>query len=99
MTFSSIGTDLDDILMRAESLGDHSALHGPLSRIKLRKNPMKYGNIVKTMFEDNMHQCVLPVNDDVNVMADGVTEALYECVRKSEDRLSDNFCNDNNDRW
>ena len=73
--------------MRAESLGDHSAL----SRPKLSKKPVMYGNAVKTVFEDNLHQCVLPVNDDVNVMADGVIEALYECMRKSEDHVSDNF--------
>ena len=46
-----------------------------------------------------LHHCVLSVNDDVNVMADGVTEALYECVR-SEDHVSDNFCSDSNlGRW
>ncbi|KAG0719521.1 hypothetical protein GWK47_050302 [Chionoecetes opilio] len=100
MTVSYSGTDLDDIMCRAESLGDHSELHRSLSRPKLSKKPVRYGNIVKSEFEDNLRQCVLPVNCDVNVMADSVTEVLYECVRKSENHVCHNIYSDNNlDRW
>ncbi|KAK4296206.1 hypothetical protein Pmani_031275 [Petrolisthes manimaculis] len=45
VTFSSIGINLDDILMRAESLGDHSVLHGPLSKPKLSdREPLCVGD-------------------------------------------------------
>ena len=100
LTISTFGSDLDNIMSRAESLGDHSVLHQSPSRPKLSKKPVKYHTIVRNIFVDNLLQCDLPVDDNVDVMADGVSEALYECARRSKGNQHDNSHSDSDlGRW
>ncbi len=81
---SPVGTDLESVLMRAESLGDSSAHYGCPPRPKLNKRPVTYGNVDKDLFRDNLLQYCVPAYDDVDVMAENLSDVLYACATRSE---------------
>lgn len=98
VTLSKPNCNVDELNVRAGYLGDHAVLHNN-SANKLCKRPVMYGDVVQSRFEDVLRQCALPVNGDINVTAEGMTEMLYECIRKSENRTCDNYDGNNLSRW
>ena len=80
----SPGTHLDNILARAELLGDHAVLYGSASRCRVARKPVRFSNIDRQKFTENTS--VLDeamVNEDINVFAKSVSDVLYGCVEKS----------------
>ena len=60
---------------------------------------MAFANIDKDKFKLNLPYCSLNENDDVNVMTNKVTDALYECVTRSEVRGRGGVSDDGLGRW
>ena len=92
--------DLDSILMRAKSLGDYSALCGDVGKHKLTKKSVKFSNMDTCKFKNDIAQIEVFDDNDVNVLASNVTDALYTCAVKSVSRVrSEGYSNDNLGRW
>lgn len=79
VSFATKGEDLDGILSRAGMLGDHSALCTVKSSCTHARKPIKTSRIIESA------SAVSVVNDtgDVNTFSQGVSDALYECARRS----------------
>ena len=78
------GIHLDNVLARAALLGDHAVLYGSAARCDLARRPVRFSNIDKRMFADNIASMDVPRDvNDINVFAKGVSDTLYECARKS----------------
>ena len=56
VTMSPVGTDLESVAVRAESLGNYSVHCRSTSKPKLNKRPITYENIDNDMFRDNLPQ-------------------------------------------
>lgn len=78
------GTHLDNVLARAELLGDHAALYGDAARNSLTRRSIKFSNIDKQKFVGNISEmCIPAIDDDVDTAASRISECLYVCAENS----------------
>ena len=79
VTIESFRVDLDDILARATLLGSHSAELGCTTRHLVTRKPAKFCNIDKQKFIDAIAVTDIMDDSDVNVLAESVSDVLYDC--------------------
>ena len=60
------GTDLDNVLARAELLGDHGVLYGSAARQGVARRPVRFTNIDQERFVTNIAHVSIP--NVVNIM-------------------------------
>ena len=84
ISIDSPGTHLDNILSRAALLGDHAALYGSAVSSSVARKPVKFTDIDRQVFVENIAISSIPtVAGDVNVFANNISNALYECAESS----------------
>lgn len=100
VSVSRTRVDLDSLLVRAASLGDHAALYGNTTRSALIRKPIRFVNIDRQMFASNIAQVNIPdIEEDINVSTKMISDALYECAGRSECRVRANQADVNLGRW
>ena len=77
-------TSLKELECRAEWLGDHVVLHSQIPTNRMVR-PVKIENVDLEMLKQRLEECEIPnASESVDVSANRITEALYECVRKAK---------------
>ena len=73
--------DLVSTVVSVSSLGDHAALYGPASKIKLVKKLLRYCTVDKETFSRNISAQCEEVNTaaDINVVALQVADLYVQC--------------------
>ncbi len=95
------GVDLSSLLARARMLGDHAVLHGNANKIRLCKKPVKFSNINKDLFVENIpHTDPFKGYLDMDNVVQDLSNMLYACAQSSvrQDEPTVNY-NSSTGRW
>ena len=82
--------NLDLLLTRAENLGGHGCLMGQKTQNRAANRPIRYEQIDVPAFSNIIRDISIPINDinDVNSLANGISETLYNCVKSCSNKTS-----------
>ena len=80
--------NLDLLLTRAENLGGHGSLFGRETCKQTVNRPVKYEQVDISAFSDMIGNIPIPIinNNDVNTIANDISESIYNCVRSCSSR-------------